>query len=124
VRPGLTIDTFAEQLLGEESPTTVVPVMRDEELLGVVGIAQVRRVRRSDWPATRVEDVMLKPPRLPTLSPEDTLLSGYERIRRVRADGLPVIGPDGLMGLLTLRSIGAIVRERMAPASGSAPGKP
>jgi CBS domain-containing protein len=67
---------------------------------------------------------MLKPPRLPTLSPEDTLLSGYERIRRVRADGLPVIGPDGLMGLLTLRSIGAIVRERMAPASGSAPGKP
>jgi Zn-dependent protease/CBS domain-containing protein len=122
VRPGLTIDTFAEQLLGEESPTTVVPVMRDEELLGVVGIAQVRRVRRSDWPSTRVEDVMLKPPRLVTLSPEDTLLSGYERIRRVRADGLPVIGPDGLMGLLTLRSIGAIVRERMTPASGSAAG--
>jgi len=123
VRPGLTIDTFAEQLLGEESPTTVVPVMRDEELLGVVGIAQVRRVRRSDWPTTRVEDVMLKLPRLVTLSPNDTLLSGFERIRRVRADGLPVVGPDGLMGLLTLRSIGAIVRERMAPASGSATGE-
>ena len=113
IGPGLTLDTFADQLLGEETPTTVVPVMHDDELLGVVGVAQVRRVRQSRWPNTRVEDVMLKPPRLVTLSPDDTLLSGFERIRRARSDGLPVVGPEGLVGLLTLRSIGAIVRERM-----------
>ena len=120
VGPGLTLDTFAQQLLGEETPTTVVPVMRDDELLGVVGVAQVRRIAESKWPSTRVEDVMLKPPRLMTLAPEDTLLSGFERIRRARSDGLPVIGPDGLVGLLTLRSIGAIVRQRMGgPADAS-----
>ena len=112
IGPGLTIDTFAQQLLGVETPTTVVPVMRNDELLGIVGVAQVRRIRESRWPQTRVEDVMLKPPRLVTLKPEDTLLSGFERIRRARSDGLPVIGPDGLLGLLTLRSIGAIVRQR------------
>jgi Zn-dependent protease len=113
VGPGLTIDTFAAQLLGGESTTTVVPVMRDHELLGVVGISQVRRIRERDWPTTRVEDVMLRPPRLAMLTPDGTLLSGFERIRRARADGLPVVGSEGLLGILTLRSIGAIVRERM-----------
>ena len=117
VGPGLTLDTFAQQLLGEETPTTVVPVMRESELLGIVGVAQVRRIPESRWTNTRVEDVMLKPPRLVTLAPDDTLLSGFERIRRARSDGLPVIGPDGLVGLLTLRSIGAIVRERMGGPS-------
>jgi hypothetical protein len=57
---------------------------------------------------------MVKPPRLPLLAPADSLLSGFERIRRARVEGLPVVGPEGLLGLLTLRSIGAIVRERMA----------
>ena len=120
VGPGLTLDTFADQLLGEETPTTVVPVMRDDELLGVVGVAQVRRIPQSRWTTTRVEDVMLKPPRLVTLAPDETLLSGFERIRRARSDGLPVIGPEGLVGLLTLRSIGAIVRERMGGPSAAA----
>ncbi|MCI0346945.1 MAG: site-2 protease family protein [Chloroflexi bacterium] len=127
IGPGLTLDTFADQLLGEETPTTVVPVMRDDELLGVVGVAQVRRTPQSRWPNTRVEDVMLKPPRLVTLAPDDTLLSGFERIRRARSDGLPVVGPDGLVGLLTLRSIGAIVRQRMGgspPAASPLTGGP
>ena len=124
IGPGLTLDTFAQQLLGEETPTTVVPVMREDELLGVVGVAQVRRIPEARWPSTRVEDVMLKPPRLVTLAPDETLLSGFERIRRARSDGLPVIGPDGLIGLLTLRSIGAIVRTRMGgpPAASTAIG--
>lgn len=120
IGPGLTLDTFADQLLGDESPTTVVPVMRDDELLGVVGVAQVRRVRQAAWPTTHVEDVMLKPPRLVPLSPDDTLLSGFEKIRRARADGLPVVGSDGFVGLLTLRSIGAIVRGRVGGPSTAA----
>jgi CBS domain-containing protein len=96
--------------------------MRESELLGIVGVAQVRRTPRNRWGSTRVEDVMLKPPRLVTLAPEDTLLSGFERIRRARSDGLPVVGPDGLLGLLTLRSIGAIVRQRMGgPPAPAAP---
>jgi CBS domain-containing protein len=117
IGPGLTLDTLAQQVLGEETPTTVVPVMRDGELLGVVGVAQVRRVRPSQWPNTRVEEAMLKPPRLVTLAPDDTLLSGFERIRRARSDGLPVVGPEGLLGLLTLRSIGRIVSQRMGGAT-------
>ena len=124
IGPSLTLDTLAEQVLGDETPTTVVPVMRDAELLGVVGVAQVRRIRPSQWPSTRVEDVMLKPPRLITLAPEDTLLSGFERIRRARSDGLPVIGPDGLLGLLTLRSIGRIVSKRMGASAAPAAGGP
>ncbi len=112
VTPSLTLDTFAAQLLGEGSPTTVVPVVADERLVGVVGVGQVRRVRPSTWATKRVADVMVRPPRLVQLSATDSLLSGFERIRRARADGLPVSGPDGLLGMLTLRSIGGAVRAR------------
>lgn len=112
VGPGLTIDTFAAQLLGDGSPTTVVPVLGEDGLVGVIGVGQVRGLRASAWPTTRVEAVMLRPPRMRALAPAESLLSGYELIRRARADGLPVVGPDGLVGMLTLRSIGAAVRAR------------
>ena len=124
VGPGLTIDTFAAQLLGEDSPTTVVPVLAEDGIVGVVGVGQVRGLRASAWATTRVEGVMVRPPRMRTLAPTESLLSGYERIRRARADGLPVIGPDGLIGMLTLRSIGAAVRARReSPAGIGANGK-
>ena len=45
VPPGLTLDTFAEQILDEARAATV-PVMRGRDLLGLIGREAVRRVRR------------------------------------------------------------------------------
>ncbi len=43
VTPTLTVDTFASQLLDGESPLTAVPVVESEEIVGVLGVRQVRR---------------------------------------------------------------------------------
>jgi Zn-dependent protease/CBS domain-containing protein len=112
VSPSLTVDTFAAQLLDGESPTTAVPVMQGDSVLGILGVGQVRRLRRSAWANTRVEDVMATPPKMSILSPEDPLKQALERLHRAGLDGLPVLEDGRLLGMLTRRGIGRFIAER------------
>jgi len=45
VHPGLTVDTFATQLLDGSSPVTAVPVVQGDAVVGLLGVGQVRRIR-------------------------------------------------------------------------------
>ena len=114
VQPTLTVDTFAAQLLDGESPITAVPVVEGESIVGLLGIGQVRRLRPSKWPSTRVEDVMAKPPRLSFLGPEDALKTSLERIQKAGLDGLPVVEEGRLVGVLTRRGIATFVQGRQS----------
>jgi Zn-dependent protease/CBS domain-containing protein len=110
VQPSLTVDTLAAQLLGAGSPVTAVPVVHGDEVVGLLGIGQVRRLRPNTWAATRVEDVMVKPPRLSVLAPGDPLKAALERIQRAGVDGLPVLEDGALVGVVTRRSIAGLVQ--------------
>ncbi len=135
VNPNLTIDTFAAQLLDGESPMSAVPVLAGDDVVGLLGVGQVRRVRRDRWTETRVEEVMAAPPKLSFLAPDIDLRSGLERLQRSGLDGLPVVEDGRLVGVLTRHSIGRLVQARRAgqPATpawaggrdaGTAPGRP
>jgi CBS domain-containing protein len=117
VHPGLTVDTFAAQLLDGESLVTAVPVIEGEDVVGLLGAAQVRRLRPGAWASTRVADVMARPPRLTFLSPTDALRGALERIQRAGLDGLPVVDDGRLVGVLTKRGIAAFVQQRSAGES-------
>jgi Zn-dependent protease/CBS domain-containing protein len=121
VTPSLTVDTFAAQLLDGESPTTAVPVMQGDSVLGILGVGQVRRLRRSAWANTRVEDVMATPPKMSILSPEDPLKQALERLHRAGLDGLPVLEDGRLLGMLTRRGIGRFIAERSDARKGPTP---
>ncbi len=112
VGPGLTVDTFASQLLDDESTMTAVPVVSDDTVVGVLGVREVRRLRRDRWATTRVEEVMAKPPRLGILSARDNLAAAVERLQRAGVDGLPVVDGGSLVGMLTRRSVGKLLHER------------
>ncbi len=114
VHPGLTIDTFASQLIDGESPMTAVPVLTGDEVVGLLGVGQVRRVRRDRWAQTRVEEVMATPPRLAFLDRDADLKVGFEQLQRAGLDGLPVLEDGRLVGVLTRRSIGRLVQARRA----------
>lgn len=116
VNPGLTVDTMAGQLLDPESETTAIPVVENDAVVGVVGIREVRRLRRAAWATSRVADIMVRPPRLAVLGPEQELVEGLERLQGSGLDGLPVVDEGRLVGILTRRSIGAAVRERTGSA--------
>jgi Zn-dependent protease/CBS domain-containing protein len=118
VHPGLTVDTFAGQLLDGEVPTTAIPVIEGDEVVGILGARQVQRLRPGAWATTRVEDVMARPPRLPIVEPGDGLVAAVEKLHRAGLDGLPVVEDGRLVGVLTRRSIGHAIQ---AQKSGRAP---
>ncbi len=113
VHRSLSLDTFASQLLDGASSTVAMPVVEGDDVVGLVGVRQVRAVRRGRWPTTRVEDVMVAPPRLALLKPEDDLAPAVGAMTRAMVDGLPVVDPEGhLAGLLTRPGIRAAVATR------------
>jgi len=111
ISPGLTLDTFAPGVL-DGSVTPALPVLDAEQLVGIVGAAQVRAVARKNWPSTRTADVMVAPPEMPTARPEDRLADALESLRRSHLDGLPVLDGATLRGVLTRRSIAALLHAR------------
>jgi Zn-dependent protease/predicted transcriptional regulator len=118
ISPQLTLDTFAPGIL-DGTVTPALPVLHDDVLVGIVGLAQVRAVAQRNWPSTRTEDVMVGKPEMPTASPNDRLTDALERLRQSHLDGLPVLDGDTLRGVLTRRSIAALLHAR-AEARGQA----
>jgi Zn-dependent protease/CBS domain-containing protein len=122
VHPGLTVDTFAGQLLDGEVPTTAIPVIERDAVVGILGARQVQRIRPGTWATTRVEEVMVKPPRLPMVAPGDGLVGAVEQLHKAGLDGLPVVEDGRLVGVLTRRSVGQAIQAQRAgagPAGGS-----
>ena len=112
VQPGLTVDTLAGQLLDGESTMTAVPVVENDRVVGMLGVREIRRLRPNKWATTRVEEVMVKPPRLPIVAGKDTLIAALERLQRAGLDGIPVLDGEALIGVLTRRSVGQLLHER------------
>jgi Zn-dependent protease/predicted transcriptional regulator len=106
----LTIDTFAEQLFGEEGVSTV-PVVRDDEVVGVIGPAQLRSLARGSWTTTRAEQLMVHSADVPPLGPEESVWSALDRLRRSGLDGIPVVDATGVLGMLTRRAVVRAVQD-------------
>jgi Zn-dependent protease len=110
VPPGLTLDTFAEQVLDSASGASV-PVLRGPDLLGMVGAKQVRRVRRDRWANTRAEDLMVSGDALPHVGPEMSLRDALDSLHRSGLDGLPVFESGTLTGIVTRRAVATAIAE-------------
>jgi Zn-dependent protease len=122
VPPGLTLDTFAEQVLDSDARATV-PVMRGPDLLGLIGRKQIRRVRRDRWAATRAEDLMISGDALPRVGPETSLRDVLDRLHRSGLDGLPVVEAGALTGIVTRQAVAeaaaAAARDRFRAGGAS-----
>jgi Zn-dependent protease/CBS domain-containing protein len=121
VTPTLTVDTFAAQLLDRETPVYAVPVVEGAEVVGLLGVNQVRRIRRTEWANTRVVDVMAKPPKLVFLSPTEPLKQGLERVYKAGLDGLPVMDDGHMVGILTKRGVGRFIGDKTLRLKGAIP---
>jgi Zn-dependent protease len=119
IPPGLTLDTFADQVL-DGSASMALPVTRGTELLGVIGASQLRRVRRSRWATTRAEDLMISTPALLVVSPETSIRAALIGLGRAGIDALPVMDAGTFAGLLTRRAVAAAIQGR-ADRAGTTP---
>ncbi len=88
-----------------------IPVVDNGRFVGLVTIADLRKVEQDQWPMTPVEAVMTPVSALPSVSPNDDLTIALDRFG---ADELllPVISDGALVGLLYRESVGGYVRTR------------
>ena len=125
VAPQATLDTFADSL-DVQGATTVARVMRDDRLLGVVGLRELARVPRGRWPTVHAAEAMSGADALPLLAPEDALRPAADRLGASSASGFPVVDEGRIAGILTRLAVGRVLHERSLRAAedAAAPGKP
>ncbi len=82
-------------------PHRVYPVMNGEQVIGLVGIEQVRRVPRAEWIRTPVRQVMTPAALVPPVAPEDETVNVLERMIREEALLLPVVQEGRMIGVLS-----------------------
>lgn len=68
-------------------------------------------MRRGKWATTRVEDVMVRPPRMTVLAPDRPLTEALEKLQKAAVDGLPVLEDGALVGMVTRRGIAELVKQ-------------
>jgi CBS domain-containing protein len=120
IPPQLTLDTFADRFFGEGGASTL-PIVRDDELLGVISPSQLRSVGKGAWTTTRAEELMVALADLEVLAPSESVWSGLDRLRRTGLDGLPVIDGSALLGVLTRRSVIKAIQAQAAMRGESVP---
>lgn len=118
VAPHLTIDTFASRYEGEDG-VSALPVVDRDQVVGVLGVHRLKRLGRRRFADTRVADVMTTPPDAPVLAPDDDVWEALDLISQSGLDGLAVAEDGRLAGMLTRRSLGVLMRSRMAARQGA-----
>ncbi|HEU5348667.1 MAG TPA: site-2 protease family protein [Ktedonobacterales bacterium] len=89
-----------------------VPVVQDERLLGLMTLAEVRRVPRERWEETPIEYVMIPLERLHIVSPEQSLNEVLPMMVRQDINQMPVIQDGRLVGMISRDSIIRFIEVR------------
>jgi Zn-dependent protease len=88
-----------------------IPIVDGGRFVGLVTIADLRKVEQDEWPTTPVEAVMTPASELPSVAPKDDLTVALDRFGP-DAPLLPVVEDGTLAGLLFRESVGGYVRMR------------
>jgi Zn-dependent protease/predicted transcriptional regulator len=87
---------------GEQSS---IPVVRGDQLMGVIDAKAATAVPRCDWRFAHVRDVMQGPEQLTCVAPDDDASVALERLTGENLDQMPVVKDGRLHGLLWRRDI-------------------
>jgi len=94
-----------------------IPVASGDRLVGLITIADLRKVEQDRWPTTPVEQVMTPASDISTVSPDDPLGTALERFGGAEVPLLPVVKDGRLVGVLYREAVIGYVRmqEMLAP---------
>ena len=112
VPPQLTLDVFASQYMGERFGGVAL-VERGDELVGLIGQAQIRRVPKRNWPTTRTEQVMVPIASVARALPDDELWAALEALERSGLDATVIASDAPEVRLMTRRSAARLIQERL-----------
>jgi Zn-dependent protease len=112
IPPQLTLDVFAGQYLAE-GLGTVALVERGQELLGLIGTSQIRRIPRRNWASMHTEQAMVPLAKVPWIAADLELWPALELLERSGLDALLIGTGLPVSAMLTRRSATRLIRERV-----------
>lgn len=118
VPPELPLTTLVHDYF-VRSDDRAFPVMRDEQLFGVVTISDVRAVSPAEWGATTVAAIMQPWKSVTTATPEETLVKAFEQLAQRDVDQLPVLEGGRLVGMLQRRDVARWLELAWGPIGGT-----
>jgi Zn-dependent protease/predicted transcriptional regulator len=89
-----------------------IPVVAHDRLVGLVTIADLRKVEQDHWATTPVEAVMTPVSELATVSPDDQLVAALDKFGTGDLPLLAVVENGSLVGVLYRESVAGYVRMR------------
>ncbi len=104
VAPELPVATLVHDYF-VRTDERAVPVVRDDRLLGVASISNVRATPMERWATTPVGAVMQPAESIPHATPEEPLSQAFEDLARADVDSLPVLSGGRLVGVLRRRDV-------------------
>lgn len=113
--PAATVDAFALRLEGP-GELTALPVGGPEEVLGVIGLRDLRRVGDPERATLRAVQAMTLLADLPAVGPDDDLAAAVAVLGGTQGDAIPVLDGGRFVGLLTRYGAGRAIGARAAAA--------
>jgi Zn-dependent protease/CBS domain-containing protein len=87
-------------------------VADNSHLRGLVTLHEVKAVPRERWGQVRVEEVMARPDRLATVSPQEDLVVALQKMDDANVAQMPVVAGDELLGMLSREHVLHYIRVR------------
>lgn len=88
------------------------PVVREEELVGVITINHVKEHPREEWASTSVQAAMTSLEGVPTLAPSDDAYEAMMRMMDSDIGRMPVVAGGRVVGIVSRSDIVGFVRTR------------
>jgi len=108
--PQATVETFVFHWAVPHGQRAVL-VVEDEQLVGLVTVADVKEVPRSRWSLTPLAQIMSRPP-LATVAPTTDLAEALELMLARRVHQLPVLDGSRIAGMITRAEILQVLQIR------------
>jgi len=91
-----------DQMISEHQ---AFPVLRNDQLVGIVSMHDVRRVPRPAWDTTSVQAIMTPAAQLVVAQADENMAGAVERLVRRQVNQLPVLRGDQFIGVLRQRDV-------------------
>lgn len=118
--PDLSLRRFVDEyVLGQQVQTAFVAPTEDADVLGLITLADLRRVPSAQWPEVSVYRAMTPRDRLIAAAPETEALAALETMAAHRLQQLPVFQGRTALGLVTLATLARAIQlqQTLPPAT-------
>lgn len=106
--PTVALDTTVADLVQHVALRTderAFPVMRGDQLVGLIRVDDIRRLPRDRWETTRVDEIMTPRPALVVASAQEDAEEAFTELAARDVDELPVVNNGTLVGMLRRRDV-------------------